>query len=356
MAITNMTLPELIASIDSGQFGALEKRMSHYGAINVLYNNAVALFGQPLIDEIRRQPFTRTIKIPIFDKYDHTVLTTRSCEINCQDIATRLKALTRTHLAIDICINQSDFDNNYVRMSAALQHRAMMAFKAVYKKLDEMGAAFFDTNKDTSMVADAGGATPNANPLFTAKVGAYELPTSLRFYTNLLTIMEQMDIQGPFIDLANTVALADMNVLTNPGGGSLLATDRLMSTAQLSQFEYSNRIAVGSTKVVHYVAPVGSVGMLNMIDLIYQDKPTLGSPEDFAQWESFKNMSEFKVWGKLPDPVYNAWDWGVLQEVTCVDETLLYKTKLSADFTFASDFTSVAGESPIKRFEIAAMA
>lgn len=356
MAINNMTLPELIARIDAGSFGKLEGRMSHYGAINILYRNALALFGAELMALIRKQPFTRTIKIPIFDKYDHTVLTVRSCNINCQDIGTRLKALTRTHLAVDLCINPSDYDNNYVMMEQALKHRATMAMKAVYTKIDEMGAAFFDLNKDTTMVPDAGGVTPNANPLFTAKAGRYELPNSLRFYTNLVTIMEQMDINGPFIDLANTVALADQNVLTNPGNGALLATDRLFSTAQLQQFEYSNRVAVGSNKVVHYIAPVGSVGIVNIIDPVYQDKPVIGSPEDFAQWESFGNKTELKAWGQMPDPVYNDWDWGVLQEVTCVDETILYKTKLSADFTLAADFTSVAGESPIKRFDIAAMA
>ncbi|RYC70874.1 hypothetical protein [Spirosoma sordidisoli] len=355
MAITNMTLPELIASINSGQFGKLEGRMSHYGAINTLYRNANALFGAALIELIRKQPFTRTIKIPIFDKYNHTVLTVRSCDINCQDIGTRLKALTRTHLAIDICINPSDYENNYVLMEQALRHRYTMAKKAVYTKLDEMAAAFIDANKDTTMVVDPANG-PNASPLFKGKAGAYELPTSLKFYSFLQTIMEQMDIQGPYFDLHNTVAMADTNLLGAPGGGNVLATDKLMAGAQIVESDHSNRLAVGSALPVHYIAPIGSVGVVNIIDGVYRDKPVIGSPEDFTQWERFKDVTEVKLWGQTPDEVFNDWDWGVLQEHTCVDETILYKTKFSADFTFACDFTSVAGESPIKRFDIAAIA
>lgn len=357
MAITNMILPNLVTPISPGNFGRLEGRVSHYGAINTLYRNAEALFTAALIAQIRKQPFTRTIQIPIFDKYNHTVLTTRSCNINCQDIGTRLKSLTRTHIAIDICINPDDYANNYVAMGQALKHRYTMAKTAVYKKLDELAAAFFDLNKDTTMTVDPGGATPNANPLFKGKAGAYEVPTSLKFYSYLQTIMEQLDINGPYLDLANTLANAETNILSAPGGGALLNTVALKAGAQITEFDFSNRVAPGVLYPVHYVAPVGSVGVVNMIDLVYQDKPVIQPADDsLEQWSRAGNLSEIKMWGQTPDEVFNDWDWGVLQEIVCENEQLVYKTKFSADFTFACDFTSVAGESPIKRFDIAQLA
>ncbi|WP_020603246.1 hypothetical protein [Spirosoma spitsbergense] len=356
MSITATTLPEMIASIDNGsQFGALEKRMSHYGAINMFYRNANALFGAALIAELRKLPFTRTVKIPIFDKYDHTILTARSCDIACNNVDTRTKTLTRTHLAIDICINPTDYENNYAKMSQALMHRYIMAKKAVYRTLDTMAVTYADANKDTTMTVDPGGATPNANPLFTGKAGAYELPSTLKFYAYLATILEQLDIDGPYLDIANTVANAEQNILRNPGNGALLDTTSLMNGAGITQYDYSNRVAPGVLMPVHYIAPVGSIGVLNMIDPVYQDKPVIGSGDSIEQWKDFKNKTELKAWGQTPDEVFNDWDWGVLQEVVCVNETILYKVKFSADFMFACDFTSVAGESPLKRFDVAAL-
>ncbi|MFD2936322.1 hypothetical protein [Spirosoma flavum] len=354
MSIVATTLPDMIANIDNGsEFGQLEKRQSNYGGINMFYNNANKLFGPALIAELRKLPFTRTAKIPIFDKYDHTVLTARSCDIQCNNVNTRTKTLTRTHLAIDICINPTDYENNLAKVDQALKHRYVMAKKAVYKKLDEMSSTFLDLNKDTTMVVDPGGATPNANPLFKSKAGAIEFPSSLKFYAYLQTVLEQLDIDGPYLDIANTVALAEQNILRNPGNGALLDTTALMSGAGITQFDYSNRIAPGVMMPVHYIAPVGSIGVLNMIDLVYQDKPVLGSGDDMDQWSGFANKTELKAWGQTPDEVFNDWDWGVLQELVCVDETILYKVKFSADFMFACDFTSIAGESPIKRVDVA---
>jgi hypothetical protein len=354
MPFNNMTVPALMTSIQPGNFGQLESRTSNYGAVNTFYRNAKALFGEALIAQIRVQPWTREIKIPIFTNYDHTILTVRSCNISCSDNGVTLKSLTRTHLAIDICINPSEFEDKEVLMERALKHRYEQAKKAVYKKLDELSAAFLDLNKDTTMVPDADGA--QANPLFKAKAGAYEMDSSLKFYAYLATIMEQQDISGPYLDLTNTVANAEANILRNPGNGNNLATDKLLQGANISEFDFSNRIATGRLLPVHYVAPTGSVGLLNMIDGVYRNKPVIGSPEDIAQWKAFENMTELKMWGQTPDEIFNDWDWGVLQERVCDAETILHKAKFSADWTWACDFTSKAGESPIKRFDIKAMA
>lgn len=356
MKITNMTLPDLVTSINPGNFGQLEGRESHYGAINLLVSQTKELFGEDLIAQIRAQPLGRAIQIPIFNNYDHTILTVRSCEIVCQDTTVKKQTIVRTHIAIDICINPDDYADNYVQAAADLRHRYKQAKIAVYKKLDEMGFAYIDLNKDTTMVPDAGGATPNANPLFKAKAGAYEVDSSLKFYSYLSTILDQLDISGPFVELTNPVANADRNILSKPGGGAMLDTDSLMQGALIQESEHSNRVAPGTTLPVHYVMPVGSVGVLNMIDLVYQRSPVIGSEADMSQWDGFENKSDFTLWGQTPDEVFNEWDWGVLQKVVCVDEQKQYKVKFSADFAFARDFTSKVGESPIKRFDVKALA
>ncbi len=351
MAIDNMTLPTLMADLGSGNFGDYEARQSHYGAVNILYRNASKLFGEKLMNQIQSAPPGRVITIPIFARQDHTVLTTRSCVIACPTDTTNLKTLTRTHIAVDICINPDDYGLNYVTMEQALQQRYLNAFRAVYTLLDTMGVAFFDTNKSTNMVADSGGTI--ASPLYSTLAGAYEFRNSQQMYSYLNVMMEQMDIRPPFLDLANTIAAADRVILQNPGQGTQLQTDRLLQIAGITDIDYSNRVAVGVNKPVHYIAPVGSVGVLNIIDPIYQRSPEIASKADKDQWAKAGNLSEVKLWAKTPDPIFPGWQWGVQQEISCVNEQLLYKVKFSADFCFANDFTSETGVTPIKKIQVA---
>lgn len=351
MSLNALLLPTLFASVDTGKFGAYEGRTSHFGALNTFYNNTKELFGQEMIDKIRATPYTRTVTIPILNKYDHTVLTVRSCTITAPDISPTLKNITRVHLAIDMGVTPAAHQDNYVSVNKALLHQYTQAKRAIYTTLDSMAAATLDTNKDTTTLSQ-----DTNHPLYTRVAGAYQIPASKPedFYINFGTIMEELDVHGPYFDVASTIALADRLRLENPGGGTQLNTNAIFRASGLAEFEHSNRIARGNNRTVHYVAPLGSVGVLNFIDFDYQEgnAPELGSAADIEQWEKAGNLSNVDLWSRTNDEIYGDWQWGILQKIACVGERRVYTTKMSADFAFATDFTSVNGESPIKRFEM----
>lgn len=342
--ITNMLLPNMMLGINTGSFGKLEGRLSHYGALNTYYRNTTELFDQETLDRIRATPFTRTIEIPIFTKYDHTILTIRTCTINTQSIGVTKKTITRVHVAFDVDVIPADYADNYATYQEALRHKLRMAKKAVYTYLDQLCAAHLDTNKDTTQVV-------GANRLYTGAAGEFQIDKTINFYNNLLAIMEQMDINGPYFDVSDTVSLADMNILRNPGGGAALDTKAIMTTTQIQQFEYTNRLSAGTgQRSVHYVAPIGSVGILNFIDYDYQEAPDL----NVLDMTDEVDISDVRYWGQINDSVFPDWKWGVMQVLDCDTERKTYKAKHSADFALVTDFASVTGESPIKRFSIMA--
>jgi hypothetical protein len=351
MSLNALLLPALLLSVDTGKFGAYEGRISHYGALNTFVNNTNELFGEDAIEKIRNTPFTRDVTIPILNRYDHTVLTVRSCNISGPDISPTLKNLTRVHLAIDMQVTPAKYQDNAVSVQRALRHQYMNAKRAVYTMLDSMAATTLDLNKDTSTLSQ-----DTNHPLYTRVAGAYQIPASRPedFYLNFGTIMEELDVHGPYFDVASTIALADKMKLRNPGGGTQLDTAAILRESGIAEFEHSNRIARGNNRTVHYVAPQGSVGVLNFIDFDYQEgqAPELGSPEDIDQWDKAGNLSNVALWSRCNDEIYTGWQWGVLQKIECLAEQRVYSTKLSADFAFATDFTSETGVTPIKRFEL----
>ncbi|GAB3278236.1 hypothetical protein GCM10027347_52500 [Larkinella harenae] len=347
MSLTALTLPEVITSVSPGKFGALEDRLSHYGALNSYYAQTPELFSPSLLAKIRKLPYTRTVKIPILNKYAHTILTVRSCSISGPDISPTLKTLTRIHVAVDMTVTPALLEDNYVSAQDVLTHQYKNARRTLLEYLDTLCAAHLDTNKDTTQ-------TPGSYPLYDAISGAYQMPSSKPedFYNNLPAIMAELDINGPYSVIGSTYALADRNKLLNPGGGAIFDTKAIMEGAGIENFEWSNRIARGSNRTVYYVMPTGSVGITNMIDYDYRNAPVLGSPEYLDAWSNFNDKSELTNWAQTPDDLFPDWNWGVLQKVTCVNEARQHDVKLSSDFMLASGFTSTSGESPIKRIEI----
>lgn len=328
--------------LGTGGFGKLEDRLSHFGALNTFYNNTDLLFDEETQAKIREVPFTRTITIPIFTKDDATIITIRTCEINGKALGVTQKTIVRFHVAVDVSITPSEYRNNMVSYEAALRRLIQNAKNTIYKYLDTMCAAYLDTNKDVTIPI-------GAKTLYTGALGEIQVPKTLDFYNNLAAIMAEMDINGPFFTIGNTAALADQNWLRNPGGGATFDTAAIMRSTQIEEMEYTNRISPGSgQRGIQYVAPRGSIAILNFIDPDYQDAPdllTLDATEE-------KDISDVRYWGKMNDPIFPKWMWGVMQLLDCAAEAKVYRAKQSADFALVSDFSSTVGESPIKRFSI----
>lgn len=340
--ITNMLLPNVLLDVNPAGFGKMENRQSHWGALNTYYRNTARLIDAKTLAKIRDTPYTRTIDIPIFNKYDHPIGTVRTCAITTIDVGVTKKSIVRFHVEIDLDIVPSDYKNNAVSWESALAQKITMAKTAVYKYLDTMCATFTDANKDTSQ-------TIGANTLYTGVLGEYQVPKTLDFFNNLDPIMEMKDINGPFWVLSNTAAKADMNLVQNNGGGALLNTKAIMDTAGIEEYDYSNRVAPGAgQRALYYAGPLGSIGIINFIDSDYQDAPDLNTLDIAEQ----KDISDVRYWNKINDNVFTDWQWGVQQLLDCSGGAKTYKAKLAADFALVADFTSVAGESPIKRFSI----
>jgi hypothetical protein len=347
MALTALLLPSVITSISPGKFGALEDRFSHYGALNSYYAQTPELFDEAVMAKLKVLPFTMEMKIPILNKYTHTIVTIRTCAINAQSLTPTLKTLSRIHIAIDMSVTPALLQDNLVTPEAFLKHEYTNARRTVLEYLDTLCAAHLDSNKDTTMTA-------GSTPLYDTVTGAYQLPGSKPedFYNNLPAIMEEMDISGPYSVIGSVYALADRNKLMNPGGGAIYNTSAIMQGAGIENFEYSNRIARGNNRVVYFVMPTGSVGIVNAIDYDYRQAASLGSTEYIDSWNRFGDMEDVTMRAQMNDDLFDNWQWGVLQKKTCVDEQIRLDVKMSADFIITSGFTSTTGESPIKRVEI----
>ncbi len=347
MALTALLLPEVMAGVSPGKFGALEGRLSHYGALNSYYSQTKELFSAALLEKIRKLPFTRTVKIPILNKYAHTILTVRTCTISGPTLSPTLKTLTRIHVAVDMTVTPALLEDNYVTAQDVLTHQYKNARRAVLEYLDTLCAAHLDNNKDTTQ-------TPGSYPLYDSISGALQMPGSKPedLYNNLPAIMAEMDIEGPYSVVGSTYALADRNKLMNPGGGAIYNTSAIMQGAGIENFEWSNRIARGDNRTVYFVMPTGSVGIANMIDFDYRNANALGSPEYIDAWNRVGDLEDVTIRAKTTDDLFGDWEWGVLQKKTCVDEQIKLDVKLSCDFIITSGFTSTSGESPIKRIEI----
>ncbi|OJW78437.1 hypothetical protein [Spirosoma sp. 48-14] len=328
--------------VNPAGFGRLENRMSHYGALNTFYNNTPLLFDAETLAKIRAIPYTRTIQIPVLNGVDWTIITVRTCAITTQALGATLKTVVRFHVEFDVDIIPSEYQNNYVTYQAALAAKIKNAKKAVYKYLDQMCATFLDANKETTQ-------TIGANLLYTGVAGEYQVPKLIDFYNNLGAIMEMMDTEGPYFDIANTAALADQNWLNNPGGGAIYDTAAIKKAANIAEFDYTNRISPGAgQRGIHYVGPMGSIGIVNFIDFDYQGLPDLNAIDVTDE----KDISDVRFWGRINDNVYPTWEWGTQQLLDCTGGAKSYGVKHAADFALFADFTRVAGESPIKRFSV----
>lgn len=342
-APTNTLLGPLTLGLNRGSFGKMEGRPSHYGALNAFYRNTDTLFDAESLAKIRLMPASRTIVIPILNAFDVPIGTVRTCVINTVDIGVTKKQVVRFHIEFDIDVVPSEYDDNAIGYELALRQKLTMAKQSVYKLLDKTCAVFLDTNKDTTVPI-------GAQPLYVGAAGEFQLPKLLDFYNNVGTIMEMQDLNGPFHDVANTAALADQNWLQNPGGGAAYNTKAIMDAAQISNFEYTNRIAPATgQRGVHYLFPQGSIGIINFIDSYYREAPNLNALEMVDQHRS---ISDARFYGHINDNVFPDWQWGTMELLDCKDGAPRYFAKHAADFALVADFTSKAGESPIKKFSI----
>lgn len=342
-APTNTILGALTLGLNPGNFGRMEGRPSHYGALNAFHRNTTSLFDAESLAKIRLMPASRTISIPILNAFDVPIGTILTCVINTVDIGVTKKQVVRFHVEFDIDVVPSEYDDNAISYQLVLKQKLTMGKQAVYKYLDKACAAFLDANKDTTMAQ-------GAQALYVGAPGEYQLPKLLDFYNNVGTIMEMNDLSGPFNDVANTAAMADMNWLQNPGGGAVYATKAIMDAAQITNFEYTNRLAPGTgQRGVHYLFPTGSLGIVNFLHSDDREAPDLNALE---MVDENRDISDVRFWGKINDTVFPDWQWGTMELLDCQSGAKTYRAKHRADFALIADFTSNAGESPIKRFSI----
>lgn len=319
--LTNTQLQDAII-IAKGLFGSFENRISEYGVLQAYLDSTPLLLPGVVMDNIKKSPVQVT-KIPFVKKNAITPGTSRTCTITGALSDTAFQTLTWNTLNFPIKMTPSKYAGNYITPEADYGMQLNNGLRAVLAALDTAGAAALENNKATWLQ------TVGSN-LGTAGAGEYDV-TLANLYKVIPSIMKRNDIQGPYINIANTEAEATLLGMMTYGANNQQNQAGLLGILPMAgKFNnyFSNRITASGLEA-HYIAPVGSLGLFT--------------------WNNFEHQngvitSDGKKFFTRQDPILGL-TWDVTQYTVCETDANYQQVvstyeQWSIDYTMLSDYSS----------------
>lgn len=338
-ALTATQLQDAIVLVGDSDFNKWEGRLSRYGALQAALDGSNLILPRSQVEGMKKSD-VQVEKIPVLNKFNSTVLTSRSCSITGPTRTSTFKQLSYATLGFEIAVSDAINAGNYISKADDFAMQMKQGLKAVFAQLDTNAVATLETNRNL-LLADSNLAT------ITNATGDYEENLLTDIYYDIKTLMDLNDLgDGELANVMNTEGVKNMMKYESQGENNAVNLAGILNGTLPSAGDFrhykTNSITLGTNREVHYVFPKGAFGLF------------VWNPWDF------KNRSvtgDGKKYYTMQDPIFGI-TWGVIEQTLCADlsavstgMTAATQTKYSftADFSFLTGYSSDTS-SPIVKF------
>lgn len=337
MALTATALLDGIAAARRG-LTKFEDRQPSPGVVNAFQEGTEELVGRGQLENLRKSA-ERPVKVAVMNRFNGTIGNVR--KLNPTPDTATSAFYTPSWFTVDFSFAQCEAKNagNYI---GSAEEFANLLRNEIYSavlrdntnSIEKRGVTFLEANKWTAPPASTVKGVSVAS-------GAY------------VTTNEKLPILAPAIFAE--LNMGDWDLMDIANIGSLGRQSEMMAYGAANEKNYkqfldrmgyylSSRIAVTATyDETHYVAPRGTLGLLNWVEFDARNRTPHFN-------------GEYMV---VQDP-YFGFNWGVRMRQEAKDMSATYGTgyervvvtqyDFAADFAFVKSYSSVAGESPIVKF------
>jgi hypothetical protein len=346
--LTLITMPLLTETIFQNaiarvgtEFTSFENKLSEYGALRAINDDKNKVLSVATLEAAKNSK-TQLTKIPILKKYDATLITGDACTVDGEEAVSAFVNPTYSTYGFSIAMSPEVHSHNYIGYEETLAHELKMGWKKIFATLDSAAVAKLEATKDALT-----GKTSNYFSLLSGAMNYTGNP--LEIYAKIPGFLKTLDMQGSYVEVANTEALTT-SLLTQTYGGNnqqnlaALMTGNLPGSAGFNTYT-SNRVVTGSNKEVRYIFEEGSHAILNWT-------PT-------KVRENYR-ITEADYWTQIQDP-YFGFNWGVHYVKDCADLSATYPGldtasikegwNIFADFGFIDAYSSDT-TSPTVKFTV----
>lgn len=334
-----LTLLEKAVQPPTSMMEAFENRVPKDNVINAFQAGTETIIDSQ--DYLRaKASLRRPVDIAVVKSESYFVNTVRELNPTPNTVTTAKIPLTFITKTFSFSLSEPLAVDNYVRYERLMQqavfdgvHSAMIRDNT--KSLEVYLAAYLEANK---------WATPPASqiPGVTVGTGAYEMNRE-DYVINAPVVMAELDMFPRFMDIGNIASAARQRDIATYGRYNERYLEQYNAEME---FYRSRRITttVGAAET-HFLAPVGSLGLLNWVE-----------------WDARNNtQTDLGRFTTVRDP-YFGFDWGVYIRVGRADQSAEGGVGLerasniqfdfAASFAAVSPYSSVAGTSPIVKFDL----
>lgn len=331
-------LDAVIMAGDQYKLEQFEGRLSQYSVFQAFQDNTAALIPAAELESARKSS-RRVTKLPVVNKIDFTIGSTRACTPADTAITTAFVQPSYSTYVFNFHVTPSYNAENYITYQREFAHKLIQGLKKFGETIDAAGVTFLEANLTQV----------NTSPLFGGIVGDSVLVPAVdkeEFYKSIPSIMVRNDLSGNrVLDIANPEAQIMYDSIARQGAGNSVNT-----AYQISNFApyRSNRVALGSGfGETHYLIPEGHIGTLSWI------------PEDFKVGRGEGD----NMWSSIVDPIFGL-QWAVRSVYECADlsgvsggiadlsSAYVEKYEFSIDVAFMTSYSSDTS-SAIFKYEIA---
>lgn len=338
------TLLEKYVQVGTTMFNEFEQRKPKSGAVDVFKEGR----NTGLVDvagiEAAKTSLRRPTEVAVTKQFTPNVYGVRAISPTADIMSTARVALSWITLAFSVKVVPSMHADNDISYARYVTDLLFQALKGVYHTATTDGV-----NKQNSLekqmlayIAAQKYTTPpdSSVPGVIVENGAYKT-TSKDFEINALPVMEELLLSGPYDSITHVSSLAASRRQATLGANN---SENFAQYGSDYDYRRSNYLAITSgAEQTHYMMPKGTLAVLNIV-------------EDDAKAGRSSSDGTYSV---FTDP-YHGFRWGVYDktsradmsaEATGWERTVVQQYDFAADFAFVRPYSSVAGVTPIIKFD-----
>lgn len=260
MALLSATVLEDAVIAAQDRMTRHENRLTDTDVVGLFYQGTSNLVSG---DEVKalRQSASRPVKIPVVQRLDTTVRTTRritgSPTLSTSAFVTTSWNTVGFEVGVERAVNQ----DNYISAQKDLENQIYHGIRRVIESLDSTATGVLDAAKNTALVA-------STLPDVTIASSAYEVPQA-SLYSYLPTLMKKNNIQGPYSIVSNVEGLAQITQMSTQDRYNQAYLAKLYEGYNIG---YSSNITAETGYAQKaYVLPNESVGMIQWTETDCRD-------------------------------------------------------------------------------------
>ncbi|MBD2705519.1 hypothetical protein IC229_33220 [Spirosoma sp. BT702] len=317
-----------------------EKRKDEYNALAAFIRSSPSLLSQTDINQ-EKQSFERPYQIPVIKRVAINLVDGRICDLDGQEASTDMVVITFTVKGFRIKVPTEMLDQNYIKYVDLLSNLLYNAWHAWYQFMEINSINYLESSKTTSLVAE-----PN---YFTQDGAAYVGTIGMPFYSAVRYVSSRnlLSANGQLLDVMSGAGMVTRYQMGAYGANN--SVNQAMFVGGADPYPSNFLTPDAGFQETHYLFPVGAVGIYHWLS------PNAANRHVHIQQQDY--------WWSEKDPMFGYFNASVHFQAKCVEKTIGYSGaaeptyydiyEYTIDSSFNKSYTSVAGESPIIKYNLA---